>query len=90
MQVTTVQNGTVKSLMVEKTILDKSKEQIIIELCPDHKVKLIKGRNYTISMKFISLLGNGSSVGLYRYSDPNTNTRQVQVLTNYVSHKFVT
>lgn len=53
--------------MVEGVEYDTELEFLIVRLCPEHKVKLIKGTNYTLSMSFTGNLTDQLR-GLYRSS----------------------
>ena len=48
-------------------VYDKEMEFLIVKLCPKHKTKLNKGRNYTVSMNFVGNLTDQLK-GLYRSS----------------------
>jgi len=54
-------------LMVDAIEYDKEMEFLIVKLCPKHKIKLNKGRNYTVSMSFVGNLTDQLK-GLYRSS----------------------
>ena len=54
-------------LMVDAIEYDKEMEFLIVKLCPKHKTKLNKGRNYTVSMNFVGNLTDQLK-GLYRSS----------------------
>lgn len=54
-------------LMVDGIEYDKEMEFLTVKLCPKHKIKLIKGRNYTLSMNFVGNLTDQLK-GLYRSS----------------------
>lgn len=53
-------------IAIQKFEYDTDKEFLIIYLKSDSK--LIKGRNYTLSMSFTSKLHEDSSIGFYRFT----------------------
>lgn len=59
-----MKSGRNKSHAVQKIEYDIEKEFLILKL----NAKLEKGRDYTLFMKFTSLLTNDESRGFYRFS----------------------
>lgn len=63
-----VQNGKEdKPLMVDGISYDTEREFLNVRLCQKHKVKLMKGHNYTLSMEFVGNLTDQLK-GLYHSS----------------------
>lgn len=53
-------------IAIQKFEYNTEKEFLIIYLNSDNK--LIKGRNYTLSMSFTSKLNEDNSIGFYRFN----------------------